>query len=259
MASPNIRQHDWEEIWGIIWYNIFNATGAVGFIIFVGFFGMWIVKSVLQPEPAHSSYLSTPGVSQMATTGGQDRELMQKAFYQGVQNVGKPCAVKRKTFSEVRNCSVFGLRLGMKLDEAKQIIDQSGYFPEKASLTKIKGCHSDNEACVGYVFATKDGLSISVEFDPSFQGDETQLSVAQITLWFDPGANPYFDPNSFRANFVKIFGRPDRIEGSNAFWGDPEGRSIRVYAYEADGKSVIILEGTHPTNKVQGPIKIAGT
>jgi hypothetical protein len=44
MAKPSIRQYDWEEIWGNIWYNIFNATGAVGFITFVGLFGMWIVK-----------------------------------------------------------------------------------------------------------------------------------------------------------------------------------------------------------------------
>jgi hypothetical protein len=96
----------------------------------------------------------------MMTISRQDRELMQKAFYQSLQNVGKPCAVKRKVFSEVKNCSVFGLRLGMKFDEVKKIIDQSGYFPEEASITKIKGCHSDDEACIGYVFATKDGLSI---------------------------------------------------------------------------------------------------
>jgi hypothetical protein len=220
---------------------------------------MWIVTSVLQPEPAHSSYLSTPTVSQMTTTRRQDRELMQKAFYQGPLNVAKPCAVKHEKFSEVNDCRVFGLRLGMTFDDAKQIIDQSGYFPETASLTKVKGCHSHNETCVGYIFAVKDGLSIGVEFDPAFEGDESQPSVSQIALWFDPGANPYFDPRSFRVTFVKILGAPDRTEGSNAFWGDPEGRNIRVYAYEADRKSAIILERTHPINKVQQPIKIAGT
>lgn len=257
MATPNIRQYDWEEIWGNIWYNIFNATGAVAFIAFVGLSGIWIVRSVLQPEPAHSSYLSTPSVSPM-TISHQDRELMQKAFYRGLLNVSKPCAVKGRRFSEVKNCSVFGLRLGMTFDEAKKIIDQSGYFPEQASIAKIKECHSDNEACVGFVFATKDGFSITVEFDPSFEGDETQLSVSKIMLWVDPGANPYFDPRGFRATFAKIFGAPDRTEGSNAFWGDPEGRNIRAYAYETERKSAIILEGAHPTNKVQRAIKIAG-
>jgi hypothetical protein len=92
-----------------------------------------------------------------------------------------------------------------------------------------------------------------------FEGDESQLSVSEIALWFDPGANPYFEPKSFRATFVKIFGAPDRIEGSNAFWGDPEGRNIRVYAYEAERKSAIILEGAHQTNKVPQPTKLAGT
>jgi hypothetical protein len=118
-------------------------------------------------ESAHSSYLSTTNVSQMTTTNRQDREIMQKAFYQGPLDIA-PCAEKRKKVSDVKYCSVFGLCLGMMLDQTKQIIDRSGYFLEKASFTKIKGCHSDNETCVGYVFATKDGLSISVEFDPSF-------------------------------------------------------------------------------------------
>jgi hypothetical protein len=36
MARSEIRQYDWEEIWGNIWYNIFNATGVVGFVAFVG-------------------------------------------------------------------------------------------------------------------------------------------------------------------------------------------------------------------------------
>jgi hypothetical protein len=106
------------------------------------------------------------------------------------------CEVQK--FSEIKNCSVFGLRLGMTFEEAKQIIEPSGYFPEKTSLTKLKGCHSDNEACVGYVFVTKVGLSIGLEFYSSFEDDETQLSVARIALWFDAGANPHFDPSSFR-------------------------------------------------------------
>jgi hypothetical protein len=134
----------------------------------------------------------------MTTTGGQVRELMQKAFSRELQNVSEPCAVKCKKFSEVKNCSVFGLRLGMTLEEAKQIIDPSGYSPEKASLTELKRCHSDNEASVGYVFVTKVGLSIGLEFYSSFEVDETQLSVARIASWFDAGANPYFDPSSFR-------------------------------------------------------------
>jgi hypothetical protein len=100
MATPNIRQYDWEAIWRNIWYNIFNATGAVGFIAFVGLFGISIVTSVLQPESAHSSYLSTSNVSQMTTTSRQDREIMQKAYYQGPLNIA-PCAVKRKKVSDV--------------------------------------------------------------------------------------------------------------------------------------------------------------
>jgi hypothetical protein len=78
-----IGQYDWEEIWGNIWYNIFNATGAVGFVAFVGLSGIWIVTSVLQPEPAHSWYASTSSVSPMTTIGRQDRQLMQKVFSQG--------------------------------------------------------------------------------------------------------------------------------------------------------------------------------
>jgi hypothetical protein len=156
----------------------FIATGAVGFISLVGRLGMWVVTSVPQPEPAHLSYLSTPSATQMTTTSRQDRELMQKAFYRGLLEVAQPSAVKRKKFSEVNNCSVFGLRLGVTVDRAKQIIDQSGYLPEAASLTKIKGFHSHNEACVGYIFAIKDGLSINVDFDPSFEGDESQLSAS---------------------------------------------------------------------------------
>jgi hypothetical protein len=63
-----------------------------------------------------------PSVSQVTATRRQDRELMQKAFYQGPLNVAKLCAVKGKRVSDVKNCNLFGLRLGMTLDEAKQII-----------------------------------------------------------------------------------------------------------------------------------------
>src|SRR5262249_18442473 len=155
------------------------------------------------------SYSSPPG-SPQTTTSGQDRELMQKTFNRGLLNVAKPCAIKSKKFSEISDCSLFGLTLGMTFDEAKLIIDQSGYFPEKASITKIKGCHSRNdEACVGYIFARKDGLSIIVDFDPSSEGDESRLAVSQIALWFDPGANPYFDLKVLRAIFIKLFGTPD--------------------------------------------------
>jgi len=114
----------------------------------------------------------------MTSTTREGRELIQKAIYRGLLKVAKPCAVKHKKFSEVKNCSVFGLRLGMRADEAKQIIDQSGYLPEAASLSKIKGCRSHSEVWVGYIFAMKDGLSISVDFDLSFEGDEPQPSVS---------------------------------------------------------------------------------
>jgi hypothetical protein len=183
---------------------------------------------------------------------------MQKTFNQAILNLAKPCAVRGRKFSEVKNCSMFGLRLGMTFADAKQMVEHSGYFPQKVSLTKIKGCHSNNQACVGYIFASKDGLSISIDFDPSSEGDESRLSASQISLWFDPGANPYFDPNSLRATFVKVIGAPDTTDGSDAFWGDPGGRNIRIYVSESDRKCAVILEGTHPrNNQVQPPTKFA--
>jgi hypothetical protein len=171
--------------------------------------------------------------------------------------VSKPCATRGKRFSDVKNYSVFGLGLGMTFDEAKQIIDQSGYFPEKTTLTRIKGCHSNNAACVGYIFARKDGISLSVDFDASSDGDESHLVVSQILLWFDPAANPYFDPIGLEVTFIKLFGAPDRTQGSNAFWGDPQGRNIRVYTSEPDRNSVVVLEGKHPTRELYAPTRIA--
>jgi hypothetical protein len=136
--------------------------------------------------------------------------------------------VKGKRFSEIKNCSVFGLRLGMTFNEAKQIIDQSGYFPENVSLTKVKGCHSDNEACVGYVFTTKDGFSISVEFDPSFEGDEAQLRSRKSHCGLILGQ--IFEDLDLRK--AVSWGRQDRCEtwpGSCSRTNSCLQRSFRIY------------------------------
>jgi hypothetical protein len=178
-----------------------------------------------------------------------ETEAVQLAFSKELSSATAPCAVKGKNYSDVRRCSLFGIGLGMSLEDVTQKIKSSAFFTREPYL--IKGCHGSNKQCVGYVFEHKDGFSISVEFEPSSDEstEASALIVSDVTLWFMPTANPYFDPESMRPIFVKLIGEPDMSRDIGDRWGDVEltGGIPTVWDSAVGQSFAVVLSGGHPS------------
>jgi hypothetical protein len=121
-----MTQEEWQAWWEIIWLNLLHIFGVVAA---VGAF-LWLVWTFAGPT------LLPPKESRNQITS--ERKATQAVFQRALMNAPKPCVVKAKPYSDIRGCSVFGLRLGMSLEDVKESSDGSGYFSDGASLTK--GC-----------------------------------------------------------------------------------------------------------------------
>jgi hypothetical protein len=203
-------------------------------------------RPIISPKPWETSTRST-STSHVPTIA--ETEAVQHAFSKALLSATEPCAVKGKNYSDVERCSLFGIGLGMSLEDVKQKIISSSFFTREPML--IKGCHGSNKQCIGYVFEHKDGFSVSVEFEPT--SDEatkaSALVVSDVTLWFTPGANPYFDPESMRSIFVKLIGEPDISRDIGDRWGDVEfSGGIPTVWDAAIGQSfAVVLSSGHPS------------
>jgi predicted TPR repeat methyltransferase len=181
---------------------------------------------------------SSPPPSANPVSSQKDPEATRAAFQTSLFKEQIPCAVKGNKFSDVKDCAVFGLRLGMTVDEVKRVVDGSGYFSDRAFF--VKGCTDPDPRCVGFIYRSKDGLSISADFVAA-NDDESRLVVSKVVMRLDFGANPYFDPSSSRPTFVRLFGPPDQTTQDDDGWGDPVGGPfIRAYPYQ--GRFVVSLE-----------------
>ena len=220
---------NWEDFWGTAWLNLFNALGMVAV---VG--GMiWFVWAL-----ANGAFTSDNEAGRRAPLDGK---ATQATFNKALLNVPKPCAVRGKKYSDITNCSVFGLRLEMSLAEVKETLDGSGYFPDKTAL--INDCKGEQPNCAGYVFERTDDFSIQAVFRAAYEGDKNLLAVSEIRMWLDPRSTPYFRAESMPATFVDLFGPPDRTLGDHNFWGGEFGSSVELQlsAYPYKGQFVVIL------------------
>jgi hypothetical protein len=179
-----------------------------------------------------------------AQISGNETEAAQHAYSKELLSAASPCAVKGKNYSDVKQCSLFGIRLGMSPEDVIRKIKSSAFFPDVPEF--IKGCNSKNKKCVGYVSDHKDGFTIIVDFEPASDGS-TELSAliaAAVVLWLEPGANPYFDPQSMLPVFVRLIGEPDLSwdRGYRHRWGDLEDAGVpNILAAATNGMFLIAL------------------
>jgi lipoprotein NlpI len=173
------------------------------------------------------------------------RKSEQASFHTVLLKERQPCAAKSGKVSDVRNCELFGIRLGMTVDEVKKVIDESGYFSKEASLTKP--CGNPDSRCVGIIYSgDSDVLNVTAEFSAS-RDDASRLVASQVTMWLGSGTNPYFEPANMRETFVRLFGPPDSTYQDHDKWGDVDetgGALIRAYPYEKN--FVVILKDNPP-------------
>jgi hypothetical protein len=211
-----------------------GIIAVLGIVVGIAWSILWNILAPTprpHPEPRPALAVENP-----------NREAMQANFNMVLFAASKPCATKTKpkSTSDVTNCSLFGLRLGMSLDEAKKIIDGSGYFPRNTYLLGTPSC--DYKDCAGKIYQKREGLTVSVEFGRVSPEDKTQLFAKEITLIFDPGGNPYFDSESLRATFIQMMGPPDTVSGEHQSWGDSNGAGATARAYPYDGRYWVIIE-----------------
>ena len=179
-----MTQDKWQAWWEIVWLNLLHVFGIIAA---VGVF-LWLVWTFVGP------IVLPPKEVRDQTTN--ERKATQAVFQRALMNVPKPCAVKGKPYSDVRGCSVFGLRLGMSLEDVKETLDGSGYFSDRTSL--IKGCIERVPRCVGFVRQSNGDFSLTVYLMPAWEGDTTQLAIFDITLQIGPRTLPYFTPEHIR-------------------------------------------------------------
>jgi tetratricopeptide (TPR) repeat protein len=153
----------------------------------------------------------------------------------------EPCAVKSGKVSDVKHCELFGIRLGMTVDEVKKVIDESGYFSEEARLTKP--CGNPDPRCVGFIYiGDSDVLNIAAEFSAS-RDHASRLVASEVTMWLGSGTNPYFEPANMRETFVRLFGPPDWTYQDHYKWGDvDETGGVLISAYPYEKQFVVILK-----------------
>jgi hypothetical protein len=215
---------DWDEFWNIAWTNLFHSLGIIVVLGYAGFM-TWCLVIALTSQNSRSAAASPISESSRAVT--------QATFHRGLLAVQKPCAVKNKKSSNVESCSVFGLRLGMSLDEAKQTLEGSGYFHDEPSVAG--SCHDSATHC--NIYGHADAFTVLVSFSPAYPGDNKLFSASEIVLRFKVAVIPYLNAQSMRATFVKLFGVPDLITETDDIGGDlsrKNGAMIHAYGYEGD-------------------------
>jgi hypothetical protein len=235
-----MANRDWDEFWGIAWGHLFHALGMISV---VGFFA-FIVWGLASGNFDRSEVRSNEDTD-------SDRKATQALFHKALLNAPKPCAVKGKKFSDIKNCTVFGLGLGMPLNEVTEALDGSGYFARKASF--IKGCHNQDSRCVGYTYMKTDNFSVSADFMPAWEGDTTRLSVTDINLRVNLRTLPYVAPENMRATFATLFGAPDQVIGTTDLWGGAIETSLgaRIKAYPHEGNYVVTISDQGAPEKKQ--------
>jgi len=211
---------NWETFWNNVWYNVFHGLGLIAVIaVLVG-----LVWMLAQPTKTKTS----------EKTSEFPREVVQSNFNKALMAAPRPCAVKEKSGSDLTNCSLLGVKLGMSVDDVKNALDGSGYF-KPSSLNTICSDKSDND-CGGFVRGDRDGLSATFRFGKS-------MAVREITLVFGSGIHPYYEPEALRGTFVKMIGAPDGTRAEHDSWGPlsgKDGASMRAYSYS--GSYWVILE-----------------
>jgi nitrate reductase NapE component len=180
-----MAERDWDQFWHLAWGHLFNALGMISVVGFFGFVVWGLASGTFQgtTKPPNDRSDST-------------REATQALFAKSLLNGPKPCAAKGKKVSEIKKCGVLGVRLGMSLDEVKEVLDGSGYFASGVSFTK--SCHNQDPQCAGYIYARTDAFSISVNFRPAWAGDTTRYSVSNADFRIDLSLMPYLAPETMR-------------------------------------------------------------
>lgn len=223
----------WQQFWERVWVNLFHTLALVCVVGGFVWLGWWLFFGPTSPPSSPSARVETARVEyvQISTT---EQAALQNVFNALITTDKRPCGLKRKgeKLTDVRGCSLFRLRLGMTVDEVNRALEQSGYFPSKAVL--INQCKPEKEkTCVHthFIFRQRDGFSVTADFSPQ-ETDDKSLTLKQITLWFGPGSNPYFEPENVRSTFVKVVGPPDETINNNDNWGGYSGTFLSAFISE---------------------------
>ena len=195
-----------EKFWGRVWASLFNILG----IVFVLGFIALIVWGIFQPETELNS---------------KSRQQAQNSFNAALLSAKTPCTKKIRAGLDLSQCSIFGLRPGMRAEQAVELINSTGYFRTRK---KTSPC-SKKDACSHELTLIKDGFYIRVAFQEYPDHSE---QVRKIILSFDSGSHPYFDPELIKSIFLKILGPPNVTLERHLIWNSTDGLSIRVYIYE---------------------------
>jgi hypothetical protein len=88
------------------------------------------------------------------------------------------------------------------------------------------------------IHMSREGFTVSADFEPHSPGDKTRFSAQRISLTFGPGTTPYFDPDALGAIFIKLIGPPDTTDTDHDHhWGlvgKDRGSNIDAYRYGND-------------------------
>ena len=195
-----------EKFWGRVWASLFHILG----IVFVLGFIALIVWGIFQPESELSS---------------KSRREAQNSFNAALLSAKAPCTKKIQAALDLSQCSIFGLKPGMRTEQAVELVNSAGYFRtrEETSLCSKK------DTCSHQLSLIKDGFYIRIEFKEYPDHSER---VHKITLSFNSGSHPYFEPELIKSIFLKILWPPNVTLERHSIWNSTDGLAIRVYIYE---------------------------
>lgn len=238
-------EYKFEKFWGRTWSSVLNTLGILAVICFP--FGMiWIVYNSPKDPPASVSSASNFDTTK-ADVEKQRVAAVRANFKRLLVLSDKPCALKGKKVSDVKNCSIFGLKLGDSFAVAKQTVDGSGFFTNP--MTTIDMCDADKKNCRKFDYLKNEVFSLNINFIP-FEGDDELRTISEITLVLNLALIPYMDAEAMLPAFLKIFGPPDDSR-YHAISGDQYSDAPYIRAYSYKDSFWVILKYGQPEGKVE--------